>query len=227
MYVSDIRAQVLADIAEHRRAGSAEVLASIPAYVGPWAVAAMDAARVLSQDDEAQALFIYDHLQVREQFTEYIQLLLGHTAVRDRLTVASSSSITTTRHGRHTYVASAELSWQRARERLAPRFVLRHNRTPVADTSTSTVTARPYVQAGFLTPAWTRTDSIRYYKELYFARGRHVTRRELALLTGAGEGPSKNRLYREDIGSLDALRAAAHLDDSRGYRPGPLTQREQ
>lgn len=215
MNVPGLQAEALSNIAALRSAR--EVLAIIPAYIGPWAVAALDAARFLADNPGEQALLVYEHDNSLERFADYIAPLVGNATIANSATVAAG-------HADHAYVALSESSWQRVRGAVSPRFVLRHSPAAIANPDIgSIVTAPSYLQADGRRLEWGPSDSIRYYSELYFDRGGPVSGETIVQLARAGEGPYKLRLFR-DIGGLEALREAAGLGDDVIYHRGTSVQ---
>jgi len=218
MNVPDIRADVLSQIAALRPSG--EVLAVIPAYIGPWAVAAADAARFLEENPEERALFVYNHDTVRDRFAAHIAHTLGDAMMR--VTIANWQTVAAGGFSDTAYVAAPESSWERIWGAIDPQFTLRHSerRTALEGTDARhTVVAPTYVEAGGRNLQWTPDDSIGYYQALYFGEGGAVAGRKIVDLANDGEGPHKIRLYR-GFDAMGGLRDAAGLGDDVIYHRG-------
>ncbi|HEU4985254.1 MAG TPA: hypothetical protein VFT58_06400, partial [Nitrososphaera sp.] len=156
MEVLNLQAQALADIESLRASGAGEVLAIIPAYVGPWAVSALDAAKFLATNPGEQALFVYDRDSARDRFTRYVAPIVGSVTVANSQTVAKGG------HADYAYVASTEDSWERIWGALDPQFAIRHSQTPIAGADAEHVITVPtYLEAGGRRLRWGDADSIR------------------------------------------------------------------
>lgn len=214
MNVAELQAEALAGIAAFRPSG--EALAIVPAYIGPWTVAALDAAQFLARHPGEQALFVYEHDRCRQRFVDYIAPLVAD------VTIVSPQAVKGGGYGNFAYVASPEKNWSTVRRALRPQFALRHSQTPAENSSTTNIVTMPnYEQAGGqFRLQWNGEDSIRYYTELYFGEGGPIPGPQIVRLARMGLGPERSRLYREIGGDLRELRAAAGLGDDVIYHRG-------
>lgn len=168
--------------------GEYEVGVNVPAYLGPWAVGALDLKKYLDlKQSYANVAVVTPNKTQFDALKQYLSPLLGEYA--DNATFFTPDTVETISRGRFDYVLTPPLhEAAQAKLRLHANFILYLSQGDHKGTM-------PYLEAPGYEAAqsnlvWDRKDSLRYIRELYFALGRAPTQTELAHLRETKQGPS-------------------------------------
>jgi len=206
--VPDIQQNALAQLNQFRYDAISEVTGVIPLYAGPWEIAAQDLSRFMADDHEAHGLVVYEHGDEQDAFRSYLDKKI--TALVSVATPERMKQDTAIRH--FDYVVGAESAIKAVRNDISARFLLKLTTERPDKLRPNQLILPTYDEAGGPQLEWTPEDSVRLYKELYFANGGPVTEDTFEALAKRGEGPYLKRILKGMSGILE-LRERAELDE--------------
>ena len=219
--ISSLQNEALAQLATMHQEGFSEVAAVIPHYAGSWEVVARDAQTYIDGHPTEHALFVYEYSSTAAEFAAYIGSFIDVIP-----TIATIDEVAkNARSTWYDYVAAPEASLPVIRQRIAPHFLLRLTVEQPKDPSASDLVVPAYSEAGGRKLPWDSSDSIRLYRELYFAKGSPVSRQDFSRCSRTGESPNQARVLQNFDNSIQKLREAAGLDTAIYQRAMDISSR--
>ncbi len=201
---SSVQNRLHEEIRDQRLNRQREVELIVPPYLGAWSVGATDLKAYLGLvQTDAKAAIVYPHKAQLGEFEAYIRPQLGHHS--DATTIYTPDSLRSALLDRFSYVIAPPdiepaLLLKLYRHANFVLHLVNHDTEPKDVPRLEAPRFSNTVHA----VEWSKADSIRYIREVYFALGRSPTENDLKALSEKDQGPS---IYRssKDFKSLASL----------------------